>query len=85
MRVSWTTVIDDGERREGEQDERLLQVAERQIDDAAAEQQRQHRLAQDLEHDAQRRAPIGPRQLVVPLGRESRPRLRPAEATDRCE
>ncbi len=46
--------------REGKQNQRFLQVAKRQIDCAATEQQRQHGLAHDLEHDAQRRAPVGP-------------------------
>ena len=58
----------DGHCCEDEQDECFLQVSQRQIDHAAAEQQRQHRLTHDLEDDAQRRAPIRPGQLVVPLG-----------------
>jgi hypothetical protein len=44
--------------REDEQDECFLQVPEYEIEHAAAEQQRQHRFVQDLEYDAQRRAPI---------------------------
>ena len=80
VRVSCTTVIDDRERREDEQDQRFLQIAEREIDDAAAEQQRQHRLAQDFEDDAQRRAPVGARQLVVALARKPGLRLAFAQA-----
>ena len=75
----------DRHGREGEQDERFLQVAERQIDHAAAEQQRQHRLAQHLEDDAQRRAPIRPGQLVVSLGLQPGLSVRLAEAADRGE
>ena len=38
----------------GQEDERLFQVAEQKIDDAAHDQQRQHRLSQDLKHDPDR-------------------------------
>ena len=76
-------MISDRHRCEGEQDERFLQVAEHQIDHAAAEQQRQHRLAHDFEDDAQRRAPIRPRELVVPLGLQPGLSICLAEATDR--
>ena len=68
MRVSWTTVITTDMVAKHEQDDRFLQVAEHQIDRAAAEQQRQHRLAQDFEDDAQRRALVRAGKLVVPLG-----------------
>ena len=40
-----------------QQDQRLLQVAECQVDRAAGNQQQEHRLAQHLERDAERPAP----------------------------
>ena len=83
VRLSCTTVITIDSGREDQQDERLLQVAEQQVDHAAAEQQRQHRLAHHLEDDAQRRAPVRPRQFVVALGLQPRLGFCLAEAMDR--
>ena len=65
---------DDGDEREGEEDQRLLQIAQQQIEQAAAQQQRQHGLAQHVEHDAEGRAPISGGRLVAALRRK--PRLR---------
>ena len=62
----------DRHGREGDQDDRLLQVAEHQVNDAADQQQRQHRLAQHLDRYPKRRAPIGLGKLVVPLGLQPR-------------
>ena len=62
----------DRHGREGDQDDRLLQVAERQVNDAADQKQRQHRLAQHLDRYSKRRAPIRLRKLVVPLGLQPR-------------
>ena len=70
----------DRHRGEGEQDERLLQIAEHQVDDAADEQQRQHRLAQHLDRYSKRCAPIGLREFVVTLGVQPRLSIRLTEA-----
>ena len=72
----------DHNRRQGEdqQDQGFLKVAEREIDDAAAEQQRQHWLAHDFNNDAKRRAPVAARELVEPFGLEAGLRLAFAQA-----
>ena len=69
--------------REAQQDQRLMQAAEQQVDGAAAEQQRQHRFAHHLEGDARQRAAVGARQLVVPFHIETGPRFRLGE-TAQC-
>ena len=71
VRVSCTTVIPTDIIAKAEQDERFLEIAENEIDQAAAKQEGQHRLAEDLEGNPQRRAPIGPGQFVVPFERQS--------------
>ena len=63
---------DDGQVGEHEQDQRLAPVAERQIDDPAREEQRDHRLAHHLEHDLERRAAVRPREFVVAFGLQPR-------------
>jgi hypothetical protein len=70
----------DRQHGENEQNDRLLDVTERQIDQAAAEQQCEHRLAQHLERDPQRRAAVRTRQFVGPLGGEPRRRFRGAQS-----
>ena len=62
----------DRHGREGDQDDRLLQVAKRQVNDAADQKQRQHRLAQYLDRYAKRCAPIRLGKLVVPFGLQPR-------------
>src|SRR6185369_7548326 len=61
--------LDDGDRdrhhRETEQDERFFQVSEEEIDKTATEQESEHRFAQNLENDAQRRTPVLAGQFVV--------------------
>ena len=57
MRVSWITVITTDRAAKAEQNQRVLQVAEQQIHRTTAEQQCEHRLAQHLADDPQRRAP----------------------------
>ena len=68
---------------EGEQDDGFLQVAEHQVDHAAAEEQRQHRLAQHLEDDSKRGASVRPRKLVVAVCLQSCLSIRLAETTER--
>ena len=70
----------DRHRGEGDQDDRLLQIAERQVNDAADQEQRQHRFAQHLDRYAKRRAPIGLGKFVVPLGLQPRRGIGFAEA-----
>lgn len=70
------------QRGEDQQDDRFLQIAERHVDHAAAEQQRQHRLAHHLQHDAEQRAAIRAWQLVVALAGEPGGGLALAEAGD---
>ncbi|MBB6469530.1 hypothetical protein HNQ96_005420 [Aminobacter lissarensis] len=60
----------DRHRGEGQQDQRFLQIAQKQIDNAAAKQERKHRLANDLECNPQRCALGGPRQFVEPFGNQ---------------
>ena len=62
----------DGEGCEDDQNDRLLYVAECEIDAAATQQQRQHRLAQDFQHDTERGPPLRARKLVEPLDLQSR-------------
>ena len=69
MRLSCTTVMATDMRREREQDDGFLEIAEQEVDQAAAEQQRQHRLAQHFQDDPHCRALIGPGKLVVSLRR----------------
>ena len=83
VRVSCTTVIDDRQAGEHQQDERFLEVAEHQVDRAAGEQQREHRLAQHFQHDPQRRAAVGLRQFVEALGGLAGADFRLVEAADR--
>ena len=52
---------------EGDQDDCLLQIAEQKVNDAAAQEQRQHRFSQYLDRYPKRRAPIRLRELVVPF------------------
>lgn len=63
-----------------ERDQGFLKVAERKIDDAAAEQQRQHWFAHDFNNDAKRRAPVAARELIKPFGLEAGLRLAFAQA-----
>ena len=70
----------DRHRGEGDQDDRLLQIAEHQINDAADQQQRQHRFAQHLDRYSKRRAPVGLREFVVTLGVQPCLGIRFAEA-----
>ena len=58
----------DGEVGEDEKDQSFPPVAQRQVDDAAGDQQGEHRLAQNLEHNSQRRAAVRPRKFVVAFG-----------------
>jgi hypothetical protein len=58
----------DRHRREGDQDDRLLQVAERKVNDAADQKQRQHWFTQHLDRYSKWCAPIRLGKLVVPLG-----------------
>ena len=48
--------LNDGDQdraaRKNSEDDRFLEIAENKIDSGRAQQQREHRLAQDLEHDA---------------------------------
>jgi hypothetical protein len=69
---------DRGERR-GEKHERLAVVAEREIDAARGQEQEEHRLAADLERDAEDRPLRRSRQLVRPLASEPRRGLRGRE------
>ena len=47
-------------RCENKEDKRFLEIPEDEVDEPAAQQERQHRLAHDLENDAQRRALVWP-------------------------
>ena len=53
---------------EGQQNQRLFQAAKQQIDHTPCDQQRQHRFAQDLQHDPKGCATTRTRQFVVALG-----------------
>ena len=44
-----------------------MKVPEREIDDAAAQEKRQHRLAQDFQHDTKGCSMSGTRKLVITL------------------
>ena len=57
----------DGEVGEDEEDQGFPPVAKRQIDDAAANQQSEHRFAQNLKDNLERRAAIRTRKFVVPF------------------
>ena len=58
----------DRQQGEGKEDQRLLDISEKQINCASPEQQGEHRLAQHFEHDAQWRPAIWLRQFVWTLG-----------------
>ena len=73
---------DNGDQREGEEDQGLLQIAQQQIKQPAAQQQRQHGLAQHIEHDLEGRAPISGGRLVAALGGKTRLRLLPCQARE---
>ena len=64
----------DQHRKAGkdEQDHCFLQVADSEVNNTPADQQRQHRLAQYFEHDPQWRALLGERQFVGPLALQAR-------------
>ena len=62
----------DGEVREDKEDQGFAPVAERQVDDPASDQQGEHRLAQNLEHDSQGRAAVRSRKFVVAFGLQPR-------------
>ena len=68
---------------EGDQDDRLLQIAEQEVNDAADQEQRQHRFAQHLNRYPKRRAPIGLGKLIMPLGLQPRLGIDFTEATER--
>ena len=70
----------DRHRGEDDQDDRLLQIAEHQINHATDEQQRQHRFAQHLDRYSKRCAPVGLREFVVTLGVQPRLSIRLTEA-----
>ena len=63
----------DRQAGKGQQDQRLFEVAKQKIDDAPRDQQRQHRLSQDLEHDPQGGSATCARQFVEAIG--GKPRL----------
>jgi hypothetical protein len=75
---------DDREIGEDEQDQGFMPVAERQIDDAAGDEEGDHRLAQHLEDDPERRASVRAREFVVPLCVEPRLRFGFGEAERRA-
>lgn len=75
---------DDGDGAERQEQQRLAKVAEQQVDQPAAQKQREHRLAQHLEHDAQRRAPFGPGQFVETVLLQPQPGLGFAEPGRTC-
>ncbi len=55
-------------------------VAEQQVDDTTADQQREHRLSHDLQHDAQHASTRGRGQFVVAVRLQTLCRLRRREA-----
>lgn len=65
----------DRKPREACEDQRLAQIAEREINGAARDEQRQHRLAQDIEQYSSRRPPSVARKLVGAVRGEPCPRL----------
>jgi hypothetical protein len=72
---------DDGD--EGEQHQRFAEIAEDQVDQAGADQQLKHRLAPDLERDAQQRALLRLRQFVGTFPAQAGRRLLFGEAGHR--
>ena len=79
--------LDDGnahrKSREHGENQRLAQVAECEIDEAAGDKQRQHRFAQDIDHYVRDGPPPVARKFVRTLGGEPRLRLGIAEAGPR--
>ncbi len=55
----------DGKHCKDDQDQRLFEITEREVDEPASEQKRQHGFTQDLEHDAKWRALLSSREFVV--------------------
>ena len=66
---------DNRDRREYEEQQRLAEIAEREIDRAAGQQQQQHRLAQHVEDQAHDRAPARMGQFVEAFGLQPGQRL----------
>jgi hypothetical protein len=74
---------DDRKRRESEKEQRLHRIAKGQIDEAGAEQQAEHRLAQHIAQDARQPAPAGAGKFIWPFGREPRQRFAAGQAPER--
>ncbi len=54
----------DGDRREGKQYHGITQTAEQEIDEARAQEEREHRLAENIKSNERKRPMAGPGQLV---------------------
>ena len=71
--------LDDGDRDrdrgEDQQHHCLGEVAQDEVDRAGAQQQREHRFAQHVSHDAQERPLIGARKVVEAFGAQPLPGL----------
>src|SRR5262249_17810254 len=65
---------------ESEEDEGLLAIAQDQVDRAAADEEKEHRLGEDAARDVDEAAAFARRKLVRPVGREAPLRLRLGQA-----
>jgi hypothetical protein len=75
----------DGKQGKKRQYKRVAQLAQQQIDRDAAQQQREHRLAQDFGYDAQNVAAIGVREFVWPVRFQPLSRFRTGQTTIRID